>query len=230
MADSRPMQGTSLGFIAGYVDTLGFIALFGLFTAHVTGNFVTLGSALVFGTSGALAKTLALPMFCAAVFGSRLLAFRLQRAGRRPFLSLLRVQVLLLTICAALAVGLGPIGDPDAWPGLVVGMLLVAAMAIQNAAHRIYLAQSPPSTIMTGSTVQIMIDLADLTHGVGPETTANTQARLKRLSASVVVFASGCALAALLYARLGEWCFCLLPVFGLATLMMRAEIAAVESR
>jgi len=215
---------------AGYADASGFLALKGLFTAHVTGNFVTLGSSLVFGTSGALAKTLALPMFCAAVFGSRLLAFRLQRAGRRAFLSLLRIQVLLLTICAVLAIGLGPIGDPDAWPGLVVGMLLVAAMAIQNAAHRIYLAQSPPSTIMTGSTVQMMIDLADLTHGLGPETSANTQARLKRLSASVVVFASGCALAALLYARLGEWCFGLLPVFGLATLMMRAEIAAVESR
>ena len=31
---------------AGYVDTAGFLALQGLFTAHVTGNFVTLGAAL----------------------------------------------------------------------------------------------------------------------------------------------------------------------------------------
>jgi len=215
---------------AGYADASGYLALKGLFTAHVTGNFVTLGSSLVFGTSGALAKTLALPMFCATVFLSRLLAFRLQTAGRRPFLSLLRLQVLLLTSCAALVAGLGPIGDPDAWPGLVLGMLLVAAMAIQNAAHRVYLANAPPSTIMTGSTVQIMLDLADLMHGLGPEITANTRARLKRLSASVVVFASGCALAALLYARMAEWCFCLLPLFGFATLMMRAEIAAAEAR
>jgi uncharacterized membrane protein YoaK (UPF0700 family) len=214
---------------AGYADASGYLALKGLFTAHVTGNFVTLGSSLVFGTSGAVAKTLALPMFCAAVFLSRLLAFRLQSSGRRPFLSLLRLQALLLTICAGLAAGLGPFDNPDAWPGLVLGMLLVAAMAIQNAAHRVYLAQAPPSTIMTGSTTQIMLDLADMAHGLGPEMTASTRARLRRLTASVVVFAAGCALAALLYARLTEWCFCLLPLFGVATLTRRTEIAAVDS-
>ena len=37
-------------------------ALQGLFTAHVTGNFVTICAALVFGTSGIIAKLLALPV------------------------------------------------------------------------------------------------------------------------------------------------------------------------
>ena len=60
---------------AGYADTSGFLALQGLFTAHVTGDFVTLGASLVYGTTGALAKTLALPMFCVVVLLSRLLAF-----------------------------------------------------------------------------------------------------------------------------------------------------------
>jgi uncharacterized membrane protein YoaK (UPF0700 family) len=67
---------------AGYADTSGFLALKGLFTSHVTGNFVTLGSSLVLGTRGALTKSLALPMFCLVVLLVRLLAFRLKARGR----------------------------------------------------------------------------------------------------------------------------------------------------
>lgn len=68
--------------MAGYADTSGFLALKGLFTSHVTGNFVTLGSALVLGSSGTLAKILALPTFCLAVILIRLISLRLRAAGR----------------------------------------------------------------------------------------------------------------------------------------------------
>jgi purine-cytosine permease-like protein len=37
-------EDTVLAAIAGYVDTLSFVALFGLFTAQVTGNFVLIGA------------------------------------------------------------------------------------------------------------------------------------------------------------------------------------------
>src|ERR1700691_6515900 len=63
-----------LSLNAGYVDTAGFLALHGLFTAHVTGNFVTFGASLVLGTSGAVAKLLALPIFCLVVIAIRLLS------------------------------------------------------------------------------------------------------------------------------------------------------------
>ena len=63
----KPSLPVLLSVNGGFVDAAGFLALHGLFTTHVTGNFVTLGAALVNGTSGALAKVLALPMFCAVV-------------------------------------------------------------------------------------------------------------------------------------------------------------------
>jgi uncharacterized membrane protein YoaK (UPF0700 family) len=47
MADTRLSDRTlpiALAFVAGFLDTCGFVALFGLFSAHVTGNFVLLGA------------------------------------------------------------------------------------------------------------------------------------------------------------------------------------------
>ena len=35
-----------LAYTSGFVDTLSFIALFGLFAAHITGNFVLIATSL----------------------------------------------------------------------------------------------------------------------------------------------------------------------------------------
>jgi uncharacterized membrane protein YoaK (UPF0700 family) len=150
-----------LSLNAGFVDTAGFLALQGLFTAHVTGNFVTLGASLVLGTSGALAKLLALPVFCVVVIASRWFGTLLSHRAKHPFVPLLILKVLLLAVGAALAIHFGPFHNGDAWQAILTGMVLVAAMAIQNAVHRVHLASSPPSTLMTGTTTQIMLDIAD---------------------------------------------------------------------
>jgi uncharacterized membrane protein YoaK (UPF0700 family) len=41
--ETKAMLPSILGLSAGYVDTAGFLALRGLFTAHVTGNCVIIG-------------------------------------------------------------------------------------------------------------------------------------------------------------------------------------------
>jgi uncharacterized membrane protein YoaK (UPF0700 family) len=225
----RPSLPVVQSITAGYADTGGFLALKGLFTSHVTGNFVTLSAALVYGNSGALAKTLALPIFCLAVLLCRLLGFRLKAAGRPVLRSLLILQLLLFTVVAGLAAWQGPFEDPDRGWALLAGMTLITAMGMQNAAHRAHLAHTPPSTIMTGTTTQIMLDVAEVLHGVRPEVAAITRARLERLTLSVAVFAAGCGLAALLYVQVGKWCFCVLPLLGAGTLTLRAEIAAADA-
>jgi uncharacterized membrane protein YoaK (UPF0700 family) len=60
-----------LTFNGGFVDTAGFLGLQGLFTTHVTGNFVTLAATLVMGTHGVIAKLLALPEFVIVVAFAR---------------------------------------------------------------------------------------------------------------------------------------------------------------
>ena len=208
----------------GYVDAAGYLALHGLFSTHVTGNFVTLGASLVLGTSGALAKLLALPMFCIVVFGVRLLSVALV-AKRLPALrTILGLKVALLTTAAVLAIVFGPFVSGDGWAALLTGMTLVAAMAIQNAIHRIHMGALPPTTIMTGNTIQIMIDLADLVRGVPADARVAIQSRLSRMSAGVTAFAAGCAAAALIFAKQGIWCFAIPPLVAACTLWLGESI------
>jgi len=213
---------------AGFMDTAAFLALKGLFTAHVTGNFVTLGAALVLGTSGALAKLLALPVFCIVVLLVRFSSHGL-RARSRPVMSTLLVAQLALSILgAALATCFGPFENADGYVALLTGMLLVAAMAIQNAAHRAHLGSAPPSTIMTGTTTQIMMDLGDLMRGLAPEKGKATRARLTQMTVSVMAFAVGCTLAALLYAWLSVSCLWVPPALVIGALLMRRALTEAD--
>lgn len=185
-----------LSLKAGYVDTAGMLAPQGLFTAHVTGNFVTFGTAAVHGASGAVARLLALPTFCVVVVAVRLLQFGLSRLGLPALRTMLALKFLLLVLAAALAIMFGPSPDGDAHCAIATGMTLVAAMAIQNAAHPIHLSDAPPSTLMIGNSTQVMLDLADLILGLPVDGRAQMRAQLGRLSSAILALALGCGLAA----------------------------------
>jgi uncharacterized membrane protein YoaK (UPF0700 family) len=208
-----------LSLNAGYVDTAGFLALQGLFTAHVTGNFVTLGASLVLGTSGALTKLLALPIFCAVVIAARLLDTALSNRQRPAFEVLVALEVLLLFTGSALAIRFGPFHDLGSWQAVLSGMVLVGAMAIQNAFHRVHLASVPPSTIMTGTTTQVMIDLADRIYAPN-RTESQAGARLVQMSTNILFFAIGCGAAAALYSHFGIMCFVVPPIVGILQLIV----------
>jgi uncharacterized membrane protein YoaK (UPF0700 family) len=212
---------TLLSFNGGYVDTAGFLTLHGLFTAHVTGNFVTFGAALAYGTSGALAKLLALPVFCIVVMLVRILGGELPKLGVARFQTLLALKVLLLAVGALLAVLWGPFPDGDAWRAILTGMVLVAAMAIQNAVHRVHLAKAPPTTIMTGNATQMMLDVADLISGhLQAADREATLTRVRALATSIGVFALGCATAAAVFLAVHMWVFVLPPLVALVSALL----------
>jgi uncharacterized membrane protein YoaK (UPF0700 family) len=221
----KPSLPILLSFNGGYVDTAGYIALQGLFTAHVTGNFVTIGSALIFGTSGVVAKLLALPVFCAVIIITRLASFHLPH-NRFALQTMLTVKLVLLMLGAYLAIRLGPFVNGDAWSAITTGMTLVSAMAIQNAVHRIHLGTAPPTTLMTGTTTQMMIDVADVIRGLSPETQDATLGRLRHMAVAVLTFAFGAAAAAYLFSQLGSWCFVVPPTVALAARLSASSTQA----
>lgn len=222
-----PSLPTLLSFNGGYVDTLGFLSLSGLFTAHVTGNFVTLGATMAHGLDGAWSKLLALPMFCLVVFASRLVCLKLQSRELSPIRPMLVIELMLLAAVAVMALIFGPFRGDNSGITLVVALTLVSAMAIQNGLHKAHLAKAPPSTLMTGTTTQIMLDLADILANSKSDEIAAAKARVRKMGAAVVTFAVGCGIAAagFIYAPVAAFS---LPVI-LAVITLFASSAEAES-
>jgi uncharacterized membrane protein YoaK (UPF0700 family) len=212
-----------LSFNGGFADTAGFLGLQGLFVAHVTGNFVTLGAALVLGSHGIVNKILALPEFILVIALVRVAGASL-RARKRPVLRiLLCTEVILMFAFFALAVAFGPFPDADSPVALLAAFAGIAAMALQNAVQRVHLSDLPPTTIMTGTTTQATLDAVDLLSGAGREHSAAIRTRFGRLSRSIAYFAAGCAASALLFWLVGFWCLAVPVVVGAAAALMRSE-------
>jgi uncharacterized membrane protein YoaK (UPF0700 family) len=208
-----------LGFVAGFVDTVGFIAFFGLFTAHVTGNFVLLGAALIRPHNGVVAKLLALPVFIAVVA----LTTAYVRKPRQSSISSLRVvigcQMALLAafaFCGYLAL---PIVDADAPLAIVAGLFGVSAMSMQNAASRLLLADLPPTTVMTGNVTQFAADATHLLFTPNAPDRPETRARLAKFGPPVVAFALGAGTGALSFAAL-SFIALAIPILALAALLV----------
>src|SRR5580704_13901945 len=212
-----------LSFNGGFVDTAGFLGLQGLFTAHVTGNFVTLAAALVLGTHGVVAKLIALPEFVLVVALARIAGTALRAKGKSALPILLVAKVCFLLAFFVLAVAFGPFPDSDAPVALLTGFAGIAGMAIQNAVQRVHFASIPPTTLMTGNTTQAVLDAVDLIHGVAPDSAPAVRGRLTRLLRGIIWFAAGCAVAALLYYWVGFWCLALPVADGTATAILHKQ-------
>ena len=102
-----------LSLNAGFVDTVGFLGLQGLFTAHVTGNFVTLAAGFVYGPHGTIGKILALPEFIGAVAVARLVGAALTARGLPTLTILLGVEAVFVAVFLALGAVYGPFPNSD---------------------------------------------------------------------------------------------------------------------
>ncbi|MFY9788826.1 MAG: DUF1275 family protein [Pseudolabrys sp.] len=212
-----------LSFNGGFVDTVGFLGLSGLFVAHITGNFVTLGAALVLGSHGILNKILALPEFVAVIALARLAGGVARRRGWPALRIMLTTEVILLAAFFGLAVTFGPFENADRPLALLTGFAGIAAMALQNALQRVHLASLPPTTLMTGSTTQATIDAVDLLAGTAAGDAPAVRTRLSRMAMSVLLFAAGCAAGALLFWLAGFWCLAVPVIVGAIAAAMRLD-------
>jgi uncharacterized membrane protein YoaK (UPF0700 family) len=121
-----------LGTIAGSTDTIGFLGLNGLFTAHITGNLVILAAHLIAGDSALLSQILAVPVFALASLLAALFARRLEAKGSQTLRPLLSLELTLLTAFLVVAVCCPTRFDCDSPLSVAIGMCGVSAMAVQG--------------------------------------------------------------------------------------------------
>jgi uncharacterized membrane protein YoaK (UPF0700 family) len=199
IASANWLLPTVLSTTAGAVDVIGFLALGGLFTAHITGNLVILAAHYVTGSFSEVGPLLSVPVFV-AVLCAVTLAFR---EGDTPCRSrrraLLILQLGLLAGFLGLGATFGPFADADSVPAVFVGMLGVTAMATQNALVRLALPGSPSTAVLTTNITQLTIDLTTLARRRGqPDELARSRYRASLTFPCVVGFLAGCAAGAFL--------------------------------
>ncbi len=115
------------------LDTAGFLALHGPFTAHITGNFVTFAAETMLGTFECCGQTIG----AAGLLHGR----DPGPASRRRAVSAQSVgaaydpdtEFPAVGACRRLYLGFDPFVSGDGWQAILTGMTLVSAMAVQNA-------------------------------------------------------------------------------------------------
>lgn len=227
---------SALAFTSGFVDTLSFLALFGLFAAHITGNVVMMSASLTDFHHGFWIKLLAIPAFILAAIATRLYAIRRERHSLEAAAHLMIAQSVLLGafMVAALVAGpfsrhqlvVSPFGHHQSEGAIVAGMLAAAAMAVQNTAARTFLSGLAPTTVHTGNLIQVIVDAVDL--GARHGDLDAKRARLAKLVPMVLAFVAGTVLGALGYHFFGFLAL-LLPIVTTALLaaLVRPHTAPV---
>jgi uncharacterized membrane protein YoaK (UPF0700 family) len=210
-------QGIALGFLAGYVDTLGFLALFGLFTAHVTGNFILIGAALADPTrSSVLLKFLAFPAFIAGVAAARILVVLVEKRRGSALRPALVLELVLLLGFMGFGLAATPVGDEAGALAMTAGLLGAAGMGAHSAISKLLLGHLAPTSMMTGNVTQIVIDTVDLLRGADDP---GLKGRFAKFVWPLMGFAVGCVAAAFAYHRFG-FAALVLPALILVALLV----------
>jgi len=217
----EPLFAATLSAVAGYVDTAGFLALFGMFPAHLTGNLVSAGAAMSTHLKVGVGTRLAMiPLFMAAVAVSAVVARRARAEGRSPVVPLLGLMTISLAVFCVTGMFLHRFATgADTWAVLCIGGTAVTAMGVQNALMREALGSCCSTTVMTGNLTQFTIDLVDVLvslPGSDP---------VRRVSAGARLFKFGLPVAGFLVGAIAGGG--LTTLFGLSSIALPTAVAAL---
>ena len=207
-------RAVTLGLVGGYVDTVCYIMLRGLFPNHVTGN---LPIAAANPGVQAIPLLVMVPLWLAAVIVAAGAAGRIERRIPSAGLpAILGAEAVLLAVFLLLGVALVPDRDASTLvTQTVVGAAGVCAMGVQSVVTRLggYVF---PTTMVTGTLTLLGMDSAEAIFRRQPDgDRAVVVRRVKAFGRVVFAFAAGAALGGLMTNLWHFWAIAL-PVIAVA--------------
>jgi uncharacterized membrane protein YoaK (UPF0700 family) len=151
-----------LSFVAGYVDSYTYLALFGLFAAQVTGSFVIAGAEMVRHDIGVAGKLLAIVAFVAAAAITAALIALARDRGATPLPWMLGLEAALLATFVAIILFVPNIAGADDWRGIAAGLFAASAMGTQSVLVRVLMKGIPQTNVMTGNMTQLGIAITEI--------------------------------------------------------------------
>jgi uncharacterized membrane protein YoaK (UPF0700 family) len=162
-AASRPRVAVALAAIGGFVDAVGFLTLFGLFTAHLSGNTARLGIDLGQDELSA-ALTYAVPIvgFFGAVLAGGLFCSVGDARRWNTLRSLLAIETALLASFMVVGTAVRDHGDltPRSGAYYLLAVVAVTAMGLQTASLRQVAGVPVHTTFITGMVVSFAEEVA----------------------------------------------------------------------
>jgi len=180
-----------LSFIAGFVDTVGFIAVSGIFAAHVTGNIVLAGASVAqFEKSEEVyVKLILIPVFIAGVMITARFITALNYDTKFKLRLLFGIQAFMLLLFSfSGSANFGHWIDNHLVTGtLIQATLAVLAMAVQNTYMKMLIPKFHSTTVMTGNLTNFAVEFGSYVSAIRHRTSA----RLIASGSSVFGFVFG---------------------------------------
>ena len=151
-----------LSFVAGYVDSYTYLALFGLFVAQVTVELRhrrRRSRHPRLQRDGKASRHHRLHHRRGADRSADHLA---RAAGRATLPAMLALEAALLAIFCAMILFGPPIQNATDWHGIVAGLIAASAMGAQSVLVRLLMKGIPQTNVMTGNMTQLGIAITEL--------------------------------------------------------------------
>jgi uncharacterized membrane protein YoaK (UPF0700 family) len=176
----------AMTWAAGFVDLVGYVSLYGLYTSHMTGNTVSMARHISeFQWAGVVRRGWPIVSF---IFGLMVGAFIYEAEKRRsiqvPFPPAIALEALLIAIFIVAGIGTDFKADIPPQPAakfFAMVALLAVPMGIQNVVIRKVGGINVYTTFVTGSLVKFAENLSEYLFWVRDRTRGHLRARFLRV-------------------------------------------------